>query len=179
MSAIDLASPDKSRRFAAVLAVATGLAVPAEGLRLYVYRDPPGILTACRGHTGPELRMGQRFTLPQCDKLMDADMRAAVATVEQCAPGLPEPVHAAFADAVFNLGPGIACSTQRSTAARMLKAGNLPAACAELTRWDKATVAGILVSLPGLKKRRAEERALCESAFQPLESMPHTPESQP
>jgi GH24 family phage-related lysozyme (muramidase) len=95
---------------------------------------------------------------------MDQDMRVAVLTVERCVPGLPEPIHAAFADAVFNLGPRIACDTQRSAAARMLKARNLRGACAELPRWDKAKVVGIMVSLPGLTKRRAAERALCESA---------------
>lgn len=165
MSLVDLASPDKSRRIAAVMTLATAIAVPAEGLRLYVYRDPPGILTACRGHTSPNLRLGQRFTLQQCDQFMTDDMRAAVLTVERCVPGLPEPVHAAFADAVFNIGPRIACDTQRSTAARLLKSRDLRGACAELPRWDKATVAGILVPLPGLTKRRAAERALCESAL--------------
>lgn len=165
MSLVDLASPDKSRRLAAVLAIATGLAVPAEGLRQYVYRDPPGILTVCYGHTGPDVQAGRKYSLAECNALLDADMRAAVLTVERCVPGLPEPVHAAFADAVFNIGPRIACDTQRSTAARLLKSRDLRGACAELPRWDKATVAGILVPLPGLTKRRAAERALCESAL--------------
>ena len=114
---------------------------------------------------GPDVQVGRRYTLSECDQLLDSDMRAAVRQVERCVPGLPEPVHAAFADAVFNLGPRIACDTQRSAAARMLKARNYWAACAELPRWDKASVAWILVSLPGLTKRRAAERALCESAL--------------
>lgn len=165
MGVLDLASPDKSRRTAAVLALATSLAVPAEGLRQYAYRDPPGILTVCYGHTGPDVRAGRRYSLAECDALLDADMRAAVLTVERCVPGLPEPVHASFADAVFNLGPRIACDTQRSAAARMLKARDFRGACGELPRWNKASLAGILVPLPGLTKRRAAERALCESAL--------------
>ena len=39
------------RAIAAILA--TAIAVPAEGLRQWAYYDPPGILTVCRGHTGP------------------------------------------------------------------------------------------------------------------------------
>ena len=167
MSLVDLASPDKSRRMAAVLTMATALAVPAEGLRFWAYRDPPGILTVCRGHTGPDVQVGRRYTLSECDRLLDADMRAAVLTVERCVPGLPEPVHASFADAVFNLGPRIACDTQRSAAARMLKARDFRGACGELPRWNKAGLAGILVPLPGLTKRRAAERDLCETALTP------------
>ena len=161
---------------AAVLAIAASIAVPAEGIRFLAYRDPPGILTVCYGHTGPDVQAGRRYSLAECNALLDADMRAAVVAVERCVPGLPEPIHAAFADAVFNIGPRIACDAQRSTAARMLKARNYRAACAELPRWDKATVAGILVSLPGLTKRRAAERALCESA---TATAAGTAESQP
>ena len=71
------------------------------------------------------------------------------------------PVLAAFGDGVFNIGPKIACDTKNSTAARYLKAGNLRAACDQLPRWDKAKVMGVMVSLPGLTKRRAAERELC------------------
>ena len=31
----------------------------------------------------------------------------------------------------------------------------------QLVRWDKSTVAGVSVRLPGLTKRRAAERAIC------------------
>ena len=48
-----------------------------------------------------------------------------------------------------------------STAARMLKAGDIAGACQQLPRWDKASVGGVMVSLPGLTKRRAKEMALC------------------
>jgi GH24 family phage-related lysozyme (muramidase) len=88
-------------------------------------------------------------------------MRAAVATVERCAPGLPGESLAAFSDAVYNLGPKIVCSPAQSTAARLLKAGDVKGACDELPRWNKANVAGFKVALPGLTKRRAAERDLC------------------
>lgn len=152
--------PEPGRRFAAVIALACGLAVPAEGLRQYAYRDPPGILTVCYGST-TDVQPGRRYSLAECRQRLDTDMLAAVEIVERCAPGLPEPVHAAFADAVYNLGPVIACDPSSSTAARMLQAGDLAGACGQLPRWDKARVAGVLVALPGLTRRRAVERALC------------------
>jgi GH24 family phage-related lysozyme (muramidase) len=149
------------QRTAAVVAAAIAIAAPAEGLRQWAYRDPPGILTVCRGHTGPDVRADRLYPLAECDALMDKDMRAAVATVERCAPGLPEPVLVAFADAVFNIGPTIACDRTRSTAARLLAAKRIREACDQLLRWDKASVAGVLVTLPGLTKRRATERERC------------------
>ena len=147
------------RAIAAVLA--TALAIPAEGIRQYAYYDPPGILTACRGHTGPDVAPNVRYSLQQCDQWMTDDMRKAVAQVDRCIPGLPVEVLAAFSDAVFNLGPKIACDTKASTAARMLKAGDLLGACNQLPRWDKAKLGFTLVSLPGLTTRRGAEKDLC------------------
>lgn len=152
---------EKSKRVRAALAIATAIAIPAEGLRQWAYTDPPGILTVCRGHTGPDVVKGKKYSLAECDAFLDADMREAVAAVDRCQPGLPVEVLAAFSDAAFNIGPAVACDTSRSTAARMLKAGNLAAACDQLPRWNKARVAGMMIELPGLTKRRAAERELC------------------
>ena len=91
------------------------------------------------------------------------DMRTAIDIVERCAPGLPEKPLAAFADATFNLGSRLVCDTKNSTAARLLKAGDIPGACRQLPRWNRATVAGQSVVLPGLTKRRQAEMELCLS----------------
>lgn len=152
---------DDNARRALALTLATAIAVPAEGLRRYAYFDPPGILTVCRGHTGADVVKGKQYSFAECDQFMNDDMRKAVAIVDRCVPGLPANVLAAFADAVYNMGPTIACDTKRSTAARLLKIGNLPKACGQLPRWDKASVAGVMVSLPGLTKRRALEMDVC------------------
>lgn len=153
-------------RLVKAIALAIGLAAPAEGLRQYAYYDPPGILTACRGHTGSDVRAGVRYSLEQCDKWLSADMRAAIARVDHCAPGLPVEVLAAFADAAFNLGPTIACDLAHSTVARLLRAPvrDLVAICNQLPRWNKARIAGVLVELPGLTTRRGAERDLCLTA---------------
>jgi lysozyme len=149
-----------SDRKAAALMLATALAIPAEGLRQWAYYDPPGILTVCYGHTGDVVK-GKHYSLEQCKALLNTDMLNAVLTVERCAPGLPEKVLAAFADAVYNLGGRIVCSLKDSTAARFLRAGDIEAACNQLPRWNKATVGGFLIPLPGLTIRRAKEQALC------------------
>lgn len=149
---------------AIALALATAIAVPAEGLRQWAYRDPVGILTVCYGTTGPDVKGAKHYSLAECRALLDRDMLKAIDQVEACAPGLPVPVLAAFADAAYNIGPRVACDTANSTAARKLKAGDLAGACNELPKWDKARVAGVLVALPGLTARRAKERALCLTA---------------
>lgn len=149
------------QRIAVVTAIASALAAPLEGLRRVAYYDPPGILTVCEGHTGRDVVKGRVYSLAECKKFMADDMLIAVEAVDQCAPGLPENILAAFADAVYNMGPTIACSTKQSAAARLLKAGKLADACNQLSRWNKTHIAGVAVSLPGLTSRRAIERALC------------------
>lgn len=149
------------KRLTTAAAIAAAIAVPAEGLRQLAYYDPPGILTVCYGHTGPDVIKGKVFSLTECTALLDEDMMRAVVAVDNCQPNLPGPVLAAFADAVYNLGPKVACNTSASTAARLLKAGDYTAACKQLPRWDKANVAGALIPLPGLTKRRKTEEALC------------------
>jgi GH24 family phage-related lysozyme (muramidase) len=151
---------NKGKRVGAAVALAAAIAIPAEGLRQWAYYDPPGILTVCYGST-TNVQKGVKYSLDECKARLDDDMRAAIAQVDACAPGLPVPVLAAFGDAVYNIGPRIACDTSASTAARLLKAGDLAGACQQLPRWNRATVAGRSVELPGLTKRRAKEMALC------------------
>ena len=151
---------DRPRRVAQVAVIATAIAIPAEGLRQWAYYDPPGILTVCYGHTGGVER-GRLYSLEECKALLTEDMMEAVNAVEKCHPNLPDNVHAAFADAVFNIGPKVACN---STASKYLAVGYYEAACKELPRWNKTTIAGVLVPLPGLTKRRNAEMALCLSA---------------
>lgn len=144
----------------AALSLALVLAIPAEGLRQYAYRDPVGILTVCYGHTGPDVEAGRRYSLAECRALLDDDMSAALDAVEARFPGLPVEVTASFGDATFNVGTSI-IDTKKSTAARHLAAGELVAACNQLPRWNKARVAGVMVALPGLTKRRNAERDFC------------------
>ena len=152
---------DNQKRIARALALAVAIATPAEGLRRWAYDDTGGILTVCRGHTGRDVVRGKEYGLAQCDAYMDADMKKAVLIVENCAPGLPANVLAAFGDITYNAGPTAACNQSASHAARYLASHNYVAACKELPKWDKAKVGGVLVPLPGLTKRRNAEVQLC------------------
>lgn len=149
----------RSKRLSTAAALAITLAIPAEGLRQYAYFDPPGILTVCYGTTTNVIK-GKRYSIEECKALLNNDMAAAIEQVERCHPGLPVNVLAAFGDAVYNLGPTVACN---STASKHLDAGNYISACDQLPRWNKARIAGVMVPLPGLTKRRATERLLCLS----------------
>lgn len=148
----------KKTTLAATIAVA--IAAPAEGLRHYVYSDPVGIPTYCFGETKNPIS-GKFYSTEECKTLLNDRMLEAVLVVDRCLPNLPPQVLGAFGSAVYNMGPTIACNTTASTAARLLKGGQYVQACNELPKWDKAGAAGVLITLPGLTKRRATERDAC------------------
>ena len=152
-----------NKKVGLAVAIAAAIAIPAEGLRQYAYYDPPGILTVCYGSTSGVVA-GKRYSLDECKARLDRDMLHAVEQVDRCAPNAPVNVLAAFGDAVYNIGPRIACDTTASTAARKLQGQDWAGACRELPKWDKARIGGVLVPLPGLTKRRAKEMALCLSS---------------
>ena len=129
-----------------------------EGTVLRSYKDPIGIVTACVGHTGPELRMGQTFTRDQCEALLYADLLKHVDALDCIRTPLAEHQRAAFLSFAFNVGNKAFCN---STLVRKANAGDILGACAELSRW---TLAGGR-ELPGLVKRRAAERQLCEKGL--------------
>lgn len=138
---------------------ATALAVPLvmlyEGVVLRTYADPINKITACVGHTGPELRMGQRYTRQQCEDMLYGDLLKHADALNCIKTPLAENQKAAFLSFAFNVGNKAFCD---STLVRKANAGDLPGACAELSRWTRAGGR----ELPGLVKRRAAERELCE-----------------
>lgn len=141
----------------AVLGIAAPLVQHFEGTVDHTYRDPIGIKTACTGHVDATLQMGQTFTPEQCGEMLGADLSIAAHGVQDCIK-VETSVNelAAYTSFAFNVGVTAFCD---STAARKLNAGDHRGACAELSKW---TLAGGK-SLPGLVRRRAAERSLCES----------------
>lgn len=111
--------------------------------------------TVCEGHTGG-VDPNRIYTDAECRAFKQADIDVAQATVNRCLPmpKLPQ-IEGALTDAAYNIGPSVVCGSTLQTFAL---ANNWPAACAELTRWDKA---GGRV-LPGLARRRTDDRAICE-----------------
>lgn len=151
---------DDPKKLAAIVASAAALAAGFEGLRQYAYYDPrPGdpILTVCYGST-TQVEKGKKYSLEECKSRLDADMLEAVLIVERCHPDLPPNVLIAFSDAVYNIGPKVAC---KSTASKYLDQGNYEAACNELPKWNKSN--GVV--LKGLTRRREEERKICLGLF--------------
>ncbi len=145
----------KARLAAAGLLGCFALVAGFEGLRTAAYRDPIGIPTICYGSTAG-VRMGDVATRAQCEALLSRELLAAHDAMMACVrvpltPGQRE----AFTSFTFNVGPAAFC---RSTLARRLNARDYAGACAELSRWVHARG----IRLPGLERRRAAERALCE-----------------
>lgn len=147
---------DSIKGYAAVLTAAAALAAGFEGLRQSPYLDPrpnDAILTVCYGHTGSDIER-RKYSLEECTKLLEEDMRTAVDQVNKCHPNLPFGVQVAFSDAVYNIGPKVACN---STASKYLTQGNYEAACKELPKWNKSNG----ITLPGLTRRREAEMKIC------------------
>ncbi len=143
---------------AGALALVVPLVVTYEGLVLRTYADPINKITACTGHTGPGLRMGQTFTKEQCETMLYGDLLKHADALDCIKTPLADNQKAAFLSFAFNVGNSAFC---KSTLARKANAGDLMGACAELSRWVMAGGR----ELPGLVKRRAAERQLCEKGL--------------
>lgn len=148
------------RVIAAVLAACSVALVPLaahEGKRNKGYADPaPGAFpTICYGHMEPGV-IGKVYSDDKCAELLAGDAVKHGLDIAKCLPAeLPTETRAAFISFGFNVGAARFCS---SGVARYANAGNLKAACAELSNWVYAGGK----ALPGLVARRRDERGLCE-----------------
>lgn len=134
------------------------LVIDFEGWERKVSPDPIGIPTGCAGVTAG-MKPGQTFTDEQCVALTAAALAKHGAEIAPCLPAeVPVDTRGAFISFAYNVGTGAFC---KSTLAKKAQAGDLVGACAELSRW---TYAGGK-QWPGLIRRRAAERALCEKGL--------------
>lgn len=144
------------------IALSVNIAKPQEGFYSYVYRDPVGILTYCYGETQNAKDMqGRTFSEKECSDLITQRMAHYEQGNASCVKGyegLPVYVQAAFNDFSYNLGNPTFC---RSSAAALLRDGDIKGACERITLYNKATLKGKLVELPGLTKRRILEQHYC------------------
>ncbi len=139
----------------ATIAVATPVVMYFEGNKPSAYLDPIGIPTVCYGHT-KTAKLGQKKTDAECRLLLEKDLELALSEVDRLVKvELPAERRAALTSFVYNLG---SAKFAKSTMLSMLNAGDTRGACAELSRWVYADGK----QWPGLIKRRAEERRLCE-----------------
>jgi lysozyme len=132
------------------------LVAPSEGLVTKTYLDPVGILTSCFGHTGPELKLGQTFTVDQCDKVFADDLikhdKQLMSVVK--VPFKSDYQHAAMLSFVYNAGIG---NFSSSTMLKRLNAKDYDGSCQEFTKWVYAKKK----MLKGLVVRRAKEYSYC------------------
>lgn len=127
-----------------------------EGLRLNAYKDVIGIPTACYGETRG-IRMGMKFTKPECDAMLLKALDEFADGIERCVPStktMPEKRYGAHLSISYNIGVGGYC---KSSIARLENAGQSRAACDFFMKYNRA--AGIV--FPGLTRRRSVERAAC------------------
>lgn len=124
-----------------------------EGLKTTGYLDVAGIPTIGYGHTGPEVRVGQKITKEQADALLQKDLQEAAMCVDKTPAKLSEDQRAALISFVYNLG----CTKYtKSTLRKLTVAGQCQAAANEFGRWVYAD--GRIVR--GLQNRRAAEAAV-------------------
>jgi lysozyme len=147
---------------AGAITAAVTLALPIigsfEGYRPTGYRDPAPAAyeTICYGHAEKGVA-GKTYTDDHCTALLVQDAIGHGTNIERCiSVVVPADSLAAFISFDFNTGKF--CG---STMARKLNAGDLAGACAELSRWSYAGSK----QLPGLVRRRAAERKLCEQGL--------------
>ncbi|WP_375592301.1 lysozyme [Chitiniphilus eburneus] len=148
---------------AAILALATPLAMQWEGKRNTTYLDIGGVPTACYGQTGSKVRLGATYPDSTCDAWLQRELGDRYQQLAQCIPVEMAP-HQAAALTVFAYNVGIAGACN-SAAARYARAGDWPRACRAIQLNDRGQPAWSYVGgrfVQGLANRRAAERALCE-----------------
>lgn len=148
------------QRIAALLlslsAVGAAGIVAHEGMRRVAYVDPVGVVTVCAGHTRTA-KLGQVKTDAECAELLKQDAKLAELAVKRLVNvPLTQRQYDAIVSFVFNVGE---TSFSKSTLLKKINAFDCWGAGREFSRW---TYAGGK-ELPGLVKRRADERKEFES----------------
>lgn len=130
-----------------------------EGEKYLPYNDIVGVLTVCRGYTGPDIVRTKTYTKDEC---ADVDNRAllkhATGVLGCTKATLTQPVFDAMTMFAYNVGVDAYC---HSTPRKQLDVGNVRGACDALLAWSKARVKGELVTVQGLLNRRTFERKIC------------------
>jgi lysozyme len=147
---------------AAVLVIAP-VTMAFEGWRNRTYYDPAHILTACVGHTGPEVVAGKTYSDAECKALLDIDLNKHAEGIARC---LPQHIierryiFAASVDFAFNGGVTLFC---KSSMAKAFRENRIAEGCQAFLKYrfarDRRT--GKMIELRGLKIRREKETALC------------------
>lgn len=155
MSLKNILSPKTILTATAVTTVSLSSAFIAkhEGLRTSAYLDPVNVPTICYGAT-EGVKMGQKKTVEECNILLEKDvMRFERDVLKLVKVPLTENQLISITSFTYNVGVG---NFKSSTLLKRLNACNYQGAANEFIRWKYAK--GKV--LPGLIKRRADEREL-------------------
>src|SRR5574337_233918 len=119
------------------------------------YHDAVGIVTACYGHTGPDVKLGETYSDAQCLEWLISDLSKEELVVER---HIKVPLNiyqrAALDDFVHNVGE---TNFARSTMVKVFNSGDYQGGCEQLTRWVYADGK----KLKGLERRRQKEMLWC------------------
>lgn len=144
----------ENKQKAGWLAIAVAAVASFEGLRQTAYNDPVGIPTICFGET-KGVKIGDKATIEQCKGMLAESLSIADKSVMSCVKvPMGDYRHAALVSFTYNVGGAAFCN---STLVKKLNVGDAVGACNELPKWTYAKG----IQLPGLVKRRNEERELC------------------
>lgn len=124
------------------------------------YKDIVGVLTVCRGHTGPDVVVKKVYSPEECDELTKRDINKAIAGVVKVSPHLlwhPMQLVAAVSFS-YNVGTG---TYAQSSVARKFNEGDFFGGCQALKLYKYA--GGKIVQ--GLINRREHEYAVCISTL--------------
>ena len=166
-----MSTPDPNKRTRkAPLGVGIALALTlgySEGREHLPYYDQAGILTVCRGITGPEVVKGKFYSWAECDVLEQRFIARMNATIGKCiGVGLTPGEWKAWGHFTYNIGTTAFCN---STAARLLREGKFVQACAQMPKWTYLTKPGRgkvncrikAEKCGGIPKRRDLEFEMC------------------
>lgn len=134
-----------------------------EGVVLRGYLDPVGIPTKCMGDTH-DVVVGKAYSEAECRESLETQLIAHAEPVLKCTPGLKGRTYqlGAATSFAYNVGTAAYCA---STTARRFNAGDYRGACKAMNESDSGKPQWVTSGgrvLPGLVKRRARERAICE-----------------
>ena len=137
-----------------------------EGTVLKGYVDPVGIPTKCMGDTH-NVEVGKLYSAEECKESLETQLIAHAEPVLRCTPGLAGKTYqlAAAVSFAYNIGPMAYCN---SGTAKRFNAGDYKGACKAINESDNGTPQWVTAKgrkLPGLVKRRADERKLCETGL--------------
>jgi lysozyme len=124
-----------------------------EGLKLKAYLCPANVWTVGYGSTGPHVWQGKVISEQEAEDLLKKDVERFERAVEANAKNATQNQFDALVSFAFNVGVS---NLKSSTLLRLHNAGQYQAAADQFLRWNKA---GRTV-LPGLTRRRAQERGL-------------------